>query len=155
LADRNFVAVGLTRQQEKSASSGRKGVAALALLRRLAVNFQVTILKVLASYPDGFASIADVKRDVAILATSGRDWSERTTRLAARVPGLEIFAQVRAAGRRLVDHRCRARRPRSGAARVSARRKKLPWRRSASGGSMQSTGRKALWTQRIGSTKRK
>jgi hypothetical protein len=62
------------------------------VLRRLAVNFQVTILKVLVSYPDGFASIADVKRDVAILATSGREWSERTTRLAARLPGLEIFA---------------------------------------------------------------
>jgi hypothetical protein len=57
------------------------------------VNFQVTILKVLVSYPDGFASLADVKRDVAILATSGQDWSERTTRLAARLPGLEIFAQ--------------------------------------------------------------
>jgi hypothetical protein len=57
------------------------------------VNFQVTILKVLVSYPDGFARLADVKRDVAILATSGRECSERTTRLAARVPGLEIFAQ--------------------------------------------------------------
>jgi hypothetical protein len=57
------------------------------------VNFQVTILKVLVSYPDGFASLADVKRDVALLATSGHEWSERTTRLAARVPGLEIFAQ--------------------------------------------------------------
>jgi hypothetical protein len=53
---------------------------------------------VLASYPDGFASIADVKRDVAILATNGRDWSERTTRLAARVPSLEIFAQVQSGG---------------------------------------------------------
>jgi hypothetical protein len=63
------------------------------VLRRLAVNFQVTILKVLVSYPDGFASIEDVKRDVAILATSGREWSERTTKLAARMPGLEIFAQ--------------------------------------------------------------
>src|SRR5438445_12562262 len=37
--------------------------------------------------------LADVKRDVAILATSGQDWSERTTRLAARAPGLEIFSQ--------------------------------------------------------------
>jgi hypothetical protein len=73
LADRNFVAGGLTRQQENSASLGRKGQPALALLRRLAVNFQVTILKVQASYPNGFASIADVKRDIAILATSGRD----------------------------------------------------------------------------------
>jgi hypothetical protein len=94
LGYRNFVAGGLTHQQENSASLHRKGQPALALLRRLAVNFQVTILKVQASYPNGFASIADVKRDVAILATSGRDWSERTTRLAARVPGLEIFAQV-------------------------------------------------------------
>lgn len=57
------------------------------------MNFQVTILKVLVSYPGGFASLADVKRDVAILATSGREWSERTTKLAARLPGLEIFAQ--------------------------------------------------------------
>jgi len=57
------------------------------------VNFQVTVLKVLVSYPDGFAAIADLKRDVAILATSGRDWAERTRRLAARVPGLDIFSQ--------------------------------------------------------------
>jgi hypothetical protein len=56
------------------------------------VNFQVTILKVLVSYPDGFASPEDVTRDAAILVTSGRDRSERTTRLAARLPGLEIFA---------------------------------------------------------------
>jgi hypothetical protein len=48
------------------------------VLRRLAVNFQVTILKVLVSYPVGFAALAVVKRDVAILATSGREWSERT-----------------------------------------------------------------------------
>jgi hypothetical protein len=57
------------------------------------MNFQVTILKVLVSYPDGFAILADIKRDVAILATSGREWSERTKRLAARVPGLDIFSQ--------------------------------------------------------------
>ena len=57
------------------------------------MNFQVTVLKVLASYPDGFASLSELKRDVAILVTSGREWSERTARLAARVPGLEIFGQ--------------------------------------------------------------
>jgi hypothetical protein len=39
------------------------------------MNFQVTILKVLVSYPDGFASLDDLKRDVA---TCGKDWSERT-----------------------------------------------------------------------------
>ncbi|WP_025038325.1 hypothetical protein [Bradyrhizobium sp. DOA9] len=57
------------------------------------MNFQVTVLKVLVSYPDGFASIVDLKRDMAILATSGRDWAERTKRLAARVPDLDIFSQ--------------------------------------------------------------
>jgi len=57
------------------------------------VNFQVTVLKILVSYPDGFAPMADLKRDMAILATSGRDWAERTKRLAARVPVLDIFSQ--------------------------------------------------------------
>ena len=37
------------------------------------MNFQVTVLKVLVSYPDGFAVMADLKRDMAILATSGRE----------------------------------------------------------------------------------
>lgn len=57
------------------------------------MNFQVTVLKVLVSYPDGFAVMADLKRDMAILATSGPDWAERTKRLAARVPDLDIFSQ--------------------------------------------------------------
>jgi hypothetical protein len=57
------------------------------------VNFQVTVLKILVSYPDGFAVMEDLKRDMAILATSGRDWAERTKRLAARVPNLDIFSQ--------------------------------------------------------------
>src|SRR3954467_6624050 len=35
----------------------------------------------------------DLKRDMAILATSGPDWADRTKRLAARVPGLDIFSQ--------------------------------------------------------------
>ena len=58
-----------------------------------AVNFQVTVLKVLASYPDGFASLNNLKRDMAVLAASGKDWTERTQRLAARLPNLEIFSQ--------------------------------------------------------------
>lgn len=33
------------------------------------MNFQVTVLKVLVSYPDGFAVMEDIKRDLAILAT--------------------------------------------------------------------------------------
>lgn len=57
------------------------------------MNFQVTVLKILVSYPGGFAVMADLKRDMAILATSGPDWAERTKRLAARVPGLDIFSQ--------------------------------------------------------------
>jgi hypothetical protein len=58
------------------------------------VNFQVTVLKILVSYPDGFAVMEDLKRDMAILATSGRDWAERTRRLAAQVPNLDIFSQA-------------------------------------------------------------
>lgn len=57
------------------------------------MNFQVTVLKILVSYPCGFAVMADLKRDMAILATSGRDWTERTKRLAARMPDLDIFSQ--------------------------------------------------------------
>jgi hypothetical protein len=56
------------------------------------VNFQVTVLKILVSYPDGFAVMEDLKRDMAILATSGREWADRTRRLAARVPDLDIFS---------------------------------------------------------------
>lgn len=57
------------------------------------MNFQVTVLKILVSYPGGFAVLADLKRDMAILATSGRDWAERTKRLASRIPDLDIFSQ--------------------------------------------------------------
>ncbi|MGY4284885.1 hypothetical protein ACVWXO_004105 [Bradyrhizobium sp. LM2.7] len=57
------------------------------------MNFQVTVLKILVSYPDGFAVMEDLKRDMAILATSGREWADRTRRLAARVPDLDIFSQ--------------------------------------------------------------
>ncbi|MDF0515777.1 hypothetical protein GPL17_21015 [Bradyrhizobium yuanmingense] len=57
------------------------------------MNFQVTVLKILVAYPDGFAVMEDLKRDMAILATSGRDWADRTRRLATRVPGLDIFSQ--------------------------------------------------------------
>ncbi|MET4484134.1 hypothetical protein ABIB66_008705 [Bradyrhizobium sp. F1.13.3] len=58
------------------------------------VNFQVTVLKILVSYPGGFAVMADIKRDMAILATSGPDWAQRTKRLAARVPSLNIFSDA-------------------------------------------------------------
>ncbi|OKO83010.1 hypothetical protein AC630_11840 [Bradyrhizobium sp. AS23.2] len=57
------------------------------------MNFQVTVLKILVSHPDGFAAMDDLKRDMEILATSGRDWAERTKRLAAHAPGLSVFEQ--------------------------------------------------------------
>ncbi|WP_456710843.1 hypothetical protein [Bradyrhizobium sp. USDA 4452] len=57
------------------------------------MNFQVTVLKILVAYPDGFAVMEDLKRDMAILATSGRDWADRTRRLAAGVPDLDIWSQ--------------------------------------------------------------
>lgn len=65
----------------------------MALIAGAGVNFQVTVLKILVAYPDGFAVMEDLKRDMAILATSGRDWADRTRRLAARVPDLDIFSQ--------------------------------------------------------------
>jgi hypothetical protein len=58
------------------------------------VSLQVAILKVLASYPDGKATLAAMKDDLAILAGAGLAWSERLRRLAARVPDLDIFGQA-------------------------------------------------------------
>jgi hypothetical protein len=51
------------------------------------------ILKILVSHPDGFATMADLKRDMAVLINSGDEWSERTSRLASRVEHLDIFSQ--------------------------------------------------------------
>jgi hypothetical protein len=56
------------------------------------VSFQITVLKVLAGHPEGHASIADLTRYVSILISSGTDWTNRTKRLAARAPELDIFA---------------------------------------------------------------
>jgi hypothetical protein len=55
------------------------------------VSFQITVLKVLAGHPEGRASIADLTRYVSILISSGTDWTNRTKRLAARAPKLDIF----------------------------------------------------------------
>jgi hypothetical protein len=57
------------------------------------VSFQITVLKVLAGHPGGRTSLADLRRAVAILISSGSDWTDRTKRLAARAPGLDIFSQ--------------------------------------------------------------
>jgi hypothetical protein len=55
------------------------------------VSFQITVLKVLAGLPEGRASIADLTRYVSILISSGTDWTNRTKRLAARAPKLDVF----------------------------------------------------------------
>ncbi|MBR0777258.1 hypothetical protein JQ625_20665 [Bradyrhizobium diazoefficiens] len=79
------------------------------------MNFQITVLKILAAYPDGFAVLDGLKRDMAILATSGRDWADRTRRLAAKAPGLDIWSQglverltggwrITARGRAVLNH---------------------------------------------------
>jgi hypothetical protein len=57
------------------------------------VSFQVTILKALAGHQSGKLELADLRRVVAILISSGRDWTDRTNRLAARAPDLDIFGQ--------------------------------------------------------------
>jgi hypothetical protein len=56
------------------------------------VSIQITTLKVLAGHPRGRATHADVTRSVAILMSSGADWSDRMKRLAARAPDLSIFS---------------------------------------------------------------
>jgi len=58
------------------------------------VSFQITVLKVLAGSTGGRLPLADLRRDVAILMSSGTDWTNRTRRLAARAPGLDIFSQA-------------------------------------------------------------
>jgi hypothetical protein len=57
------------------------------------VSLQVAILKVLASYPGGRATVSAMKVDLAILAGAGSDWSARLKRLAARLPDLDIFSR--------------------------------------------------------------
>jgi hypothetical protein len=57
------------------------------------VSFQITVLKVLAGHPKGLASLTDLKRDVGILMMSGLEWTNRTKRIAARAPDLDIFSQ--------------------------------------------------------------
>ena len=57
------------------------------------MSFQVTVLKVLAGHPAGRASVDELKRAVAILMSSGIDWTDRTKRMAARAPDLNIFSQ--------------------------------------------------------------
>jgi hypothetical protein len=55
------------------------------------VSFQIAILKILNAQPEGLASLADLKRYLAVLTTSGLDWTARMKRLSARAPELDIF----------------------------------------------------------------
>lgn len=55
------------------------------------MSFQITVLKVLAGHPEGRACVADLTRDISILISCGSEWTDRTKRLAARVPQLDIF----------------------------------------------------------------
>jgi hypothetical protein len=57
------------------------------------VSFQITVLKVLAGSPGGRLPLADLRCDVALLISSGRDWKDLTNRIAARAPDLDIFSQ--------------------------------------------------------------
>ena len=56
------------------------------------MSIQVAILKVLTSYDSGKATTASLKRDIAILATSGPEWNARMRRLAGRVATIDIVA---------------------------------------------------------------
>jgi hypothetical protein len=78
------------------------------------VSFQITVLKVLAGHPDGRACVDDLKRDVGILMSCGPEWTNRTKRLAAGAPQLDIFGsayvlrddrgwQITDSGRQLLD----------------------------------------------------
>jgi hypothetical protein len=58
------------------------------------VSFQITVLKVLAGSPGGHLPLADLRRDVALLISSGQDWTDLTKRIAARAPDLNIFSQA-------------------------------------------------------------
>jgi hypothetical protein len=57
------------------------------------LSFQITILKVLAGHPDGQASLSEVTHAVSLLMSIGPDWTNRTKRLAALVPELDIFGR--------------------------------------------------------------
>jgi hypothetical protein len=73
----------------------------------LNVSFQITILKVLNGQPEGRSTLPELTRQVSILVSSGPDWTERTKRLAALAPGLDIlgsrFVFVDGAGWRITD----------------------------------------------------
>lgn len=54
------------------------------------MSFQIGVLKVLSSYPDGRASVDTIKRDLAMLAS--REWNAQLRRLAALAPRINVFS---------------------------------------------------------------
>lgn len=58
------------------------------------MSFQITVLKVLAGSPGGRLPLEDLRHDVALLISSGKDWTDLTKRIAARAPDLDIFSQA-------------------------------------------------------------
>ena len=59
----------------------------------LRVSFQLSILKILDGQTDGRASLEVIKQHLAVLYTSGQEWTGRMKRLAERAPDLDIFGQ--------------------------------------------------------------
>jgi hypothetical protein len=57
------------------------------------VSFQLSILKILDGQTDGRASLEVIKQHLAVLYTSGQEWTGRMKRLAERVPDVDIFGQ--------------------------------------------------------------
>lgn len=57
------------------------------------MSFQLSILKILDGQSDGRASLEVIKQHLAILYTSGQEWTGRMKRLAERAPDLDIFRQ--------------------------------------------------------------
>ena len=58
------------------------------------MSFRITVLKVLAGSPGGRLPLTDLRHDVALLISSGRDWTDLTKRIATRAPDLDIFSQA-------------------------------------------------------------
>lgn len=54
------------------------------------MSYQLEVLKVLASHPDGRATVAAIKQDLATLA--GREWSERIRPLAKSAGKVNVFS---------------------------------------------------------------
>ena len=48
-------------------------------------------MKILSSYPGGLASVAELTRDLKILACSGSDWVNKTKLMASAVIELDMF----------------------------------------------------------------